>query len=264
MHYNNIDEEKFNELINKDNLTKKEEKILEPYRVKRAIIIAAGLGTRLRPLTYNTPKPLVKINGQRIIDTIIDSLYEVGIEDIYVIIGYKAKEFNVLLNKYPNLHFIHNLLFDNGNNILSVCTAGNLISNAYIIPGDLLINNIEVFKKYQYSSNALGYKIDKTDDWCIETDSNNRVIRLSPGGINCYKDTGILYWNKDDGLRLSQQVLETCQTSEGQQRYWSNVPFVIYKENYNVSLRTCEENDVVEIDTIPELIKLDPSYEEYL
>ena len=63
-------------------------KALEPYRVKRAIFIAAGFGSRLVPITLNTPKPLVRVNGKRIIDSLLDAVIAAGIEEIYIVRGY--------------------------------------------------------------------------------------------------------------------------------------------------------------------------------
>ena len=63
---------------------------LEPYRAKRAIFIAAGFGSRLVPITFNTPKPLVRVHGQRIIDGLIDACLDAGINEIYIVRGYLA------------------------------------------------------------------------------------------------------------------------------------------------------------------------------
>ena len=55
---------------------------LEPYRVKRAIFLAAGFSARLAPITFNTPKPLVQVNGTRIIDGLIDACLALDIKEI--------------------------------------------------------------------------------------------------------------------------------------------------------------------------------------
>ena len=56
-------------------------------KAERAIIMAAGLGNRMRPVTLTTPKPLVKVNGVRMIDTVIQGLHENGITEIYIVVG---------------------------------------------------------------------------------------------------------------------------------------------------------------------------------
>ena len=66
------------------------------HQVKRAVIMAAGTGTRMRPLTLTTPKPLIKVNGSRMIDTVIEALHENGIREIYVVVGYLKEQFQDL------------------------------------------------------------------------------------------------------------------------------------------------------------------------
>jgi len=256
--------EEFEKLLKKQFFSRDESEKLNTYRVKRAIIMAAGLGTRLRPITYEIPKPLLTVNGKRIIDTILDALLWNGIEEIYLIRGYLAEKFDVLLEKYPMIHMLNNLSYDQGNNILSANLAGNLLAGAYVMPADLYIKNPSIFMPYQLYSNVLGYFIEDTEDWCIETDSNGVIRRLAPGGHNCYKDTGIFYWNLEDGMQLSKDILKVCREKSGWERYWSQVSFEIYKEHYQARIRECKKEDVIEIDTISELAKLDQNYLRYL
>ena len=93
---------------------------LEPYRVKRIVFIAAGFGTRLVPITLNTPKPLVRVKGIRIIDTMLDAAVAAGIEEIIIVRGYLSEQFDQLLYKYPNIKFIENPAYNEANNISSV------------------------------------------------------------------------------------------------------------------------------------------------
>ena len=74
--------------VNNCSITEKGLAALEPYKVKKAIFLAAGFGLRLAPITLNTPKPLVRVNGQRIIDGLIDACLEAGVEEIIIVRGY--------------------------------------------------------------------------------------------------------------------------------------------------------------------------------
>lgn len=102
---------------------------LEPYRAKRAIFIAAGFGSRMVPITFNTPKPLVRVHGVRIIDRLIDACLEAGINEIYIVRGYLADQFDQLLYKYPMIKFLENPFYNEANNISSSMIARYMLSN---------------------------------------------------------------------------------------------------------------------------------------
>ena len=99
---------------------------LDPYRVKRAVLVAAGFGSRLVPITLNTPKPLIRVHGQRIIDSLLDAVLAAGIEDILIVRGYLAEQFDQLLYKYPMVKFIDNPLYNEANNISSILAARDI------------------------------------------------------------------------------------------------------------------------------------------
>ena len=137
---------------------------LDHYKTKRAVFIAAGYGSRLRPVTYQTPKPLVKVNGVRIIDTLIDGVMAAGVEEIYVVCGYLGEQFEALKEKYPNIHLVANPMYTTCNNISSVLLTRDHLRNAYVLEADLFIHNKAIFDKYLYHSSYLGIPTDETDD----------------------------------------------------------------------------------------------------
>ncbi len=155
--------------IDKSKITKKGLDALEPYRAKRAVFIAAGFGSRMVPITLNTPKPLVRVNGKRIIDTLIDACLAAGIEEIYIVRGYLAEQFDQLLYKYPMIKFLENPSYNDANNISSALVARYLLSNAYVLEADLVCSNPEIIKKYHYvltagrwSASLIGMKLTVT------------------------------------------------------------------------------------------------------
>ena len=233
---------------------------LEPYKVKRAVFLAAGFGSRLVPITLNTPKPLVKVNGKRMIDTLLDAVVAAGIEDIVIVRGYLGEQFDQLLYKYPNIKFIDNPSFNEANNISTALCARNLLANAYVMEADLVLYNPKIIRRYEYSSNLLGFPVARTDDWCLTVDATGTIKEEKVGGTDCYQMIGISYWNGEDGRRLEMDINEVYNEPGGKERYWEQVPLVYKKNNYKVKIRPCKETDIIEIDTFGELKKIDPLY----
>lgn len=232
---------------------------LEPYRVKRAIFIAAGFGSRLVPITLNTPKPLVRVKGVRMIDTLLDAVVAAGIEEIYIVRGYLGEQFDQLLYKYPNIKFIENPLFNEANNISSALLARHLMQNAYVLEADLYLSNPDLITKYQYTSNYLGVYTDFTDDWCFET--KNRVItKVKIGGNDCHHMYGVSYWNEEAGAKLYDDIKKVYEMPGGKERYWDQVSLEYCLSNYTVEVRECTFDDIVEIDSFADLKKIDPIY----
>ncbi len=233
---------------------------LEPYRAKRAVFIAAGFGSRLVPITFNTPKPLVRVKGTRIIDHLLDACLEAGIEEIYIVRGYLAEQFDQLLYKYPMVKFLENPVYNEANNISSSLIAKDLLSNAYVFEADLLLSNPAIITRYHYTSDFLAIKKDRTDDWCFEV-KDGVITEEKVGGEDCWQMVGISYWNEEDGKKLAQDIPEVFSTPGGKERYWEQVPLVYKKKNYAVEVRECFDKDIVEIDTFKELKKIDPTYD---
>ena len=233
---------------------------LEPYRAKRAIFIAAGFGSRLVPITFNTPKPLVRVHGQRIIDGLIDACLDAGINEIYIVRGYLAEQFDQLLYKYPMIIFLENPVYNEANNISSAMVARYMLSNAYVFEADLLISNPKIITKYHYTSDFLAIKKDRTDDWCFIV-KDGVIVEEKVGGLDCWQMVGISYWNEEDGHKLSDDIKMTYEQPGGKERYWEQVPLVFCKKHYKVEVRECQENDIIEIDTFRELKAIDKTYD---
>lgn len=235
---------------------------LEPYRAKRAIFIAAGFGTRLVPITFNTPKPLVRVHGVRIIDRLIDACLDAGINEIYIVRGYLGELFDQLLYKYPMIKFLENPVYNEANNISSSLVARYMLSNAYVFEADLLISNPAIIKKYHYTSDFLAIKKERSDDWCFKVKDGIIVEEKVGGeGDDIWQMVGISYWNEVDGHKLSQDIQDVYSSPGGKERYWEQVPLVYRKERYAVEVSGCHDEDIVEIDTFNELKAIDKTYD---
>ncbi len=233
---------------------------LEPYKAKRAVFVAAGFGTRLVPVTLNTPKPLVRVHGKRIIDGLIDAVLAAGITEIYIVRGYLAEQFDQLLYKYPMIKFIENPAYMETNNISSALCARYLFSNAYLFEADLLLRKPELITRYQYCSNFLGFHKDRSDDWCF-TVKDGYIATHKIGGVDCYQEYGISYWDGESGRKLASDLKEAYEMPGGKEWFWTQIPLSVFHDNYKVEVRECCEGDIVEIDTFRELKTIDKSYD---
>lgn len=259
---NKIISELLNErLIDNDNIiTKKGLKELEPYRVKRAIFLAAGFGSRMVPITLNTPKPLVLVKGKRIIETLLEAVVKAEIPEIIIVTGYLGEQFEILLKKYPNIKIVENKLYNEANNISSAYLIRDKLQNSYVLESDIVLYNKNLIRKYEYNTNFIGKYVDITDDWCFET-KNGIITKQKIGGYNCHQMYGISYYDAKDGQQLCKDINEVYNMPGGKEKYWDQVPLDVCKQNYKIVVRECHEKDIIEIDTFNELKKVDPIYD---
>ena len=232
---------------------------LEPYRVKKAIFMAAGFGSRMVPVTLNTPKPLIQVHGKRIIESLLDAVLDVGITDITIVRGYLGEQFDLLLKKYPMIKFVENPIFNEANNISSAYVVRDMLSNAYVLESDLLLYNKEIIRKYEYTTNYLGMPTDRTDDWCFET-KKGYITKVKVGGENVHHMFGISYWTKEDGEKMESDIEKVFKSPGGKERYWDEVALRECIKNYKVWVREVEKGDIIEIDTYNELKQIDSIY----
>ena len=247
-------------LLRGDELTADGLKLLEPYKVRRAVFIAAGMGERLLPITLNTPKPLVRVHGKRIIDGLIDACLAADITEIYIVRGYLGEQFDLLTKKYPTVHFIDNPLYSETNNISSAVLAAKFFSRAYVLEGDLLIHNPALIRRYEFAPNFLGIQMARSDDWCF-TVRDGVIVEQKVGGLDCWQEVGISYWDDTSAAQLAIDIPKAFDLPGGRERYWDQVPLAIFPKNYRVEVRPCTKADIVEIDTFRELKAIDRAYD---
>lgn len=233
---------------------------LEPYRVKRAVVMGAGFGSRMMPATKDRPKPMVTVNGKRIIETLLEAMVAVGITDITIVRGYQKEKYDELLVKYPFLNLVDNDDYATTNNISSVMKVLDKIEGGiYLCEADLYITNPNVITKYQYTSNILGSYSLETDDWSFRM-QDGHIVDYQQGNTYCYNYYGISYWTADDCTKLRNDWSEIYATDEGKDVFWEIVPLKLRKEKYQVEIRECQKSDIMEIDNYYELATLDQKY----
>ena len=232
---------------------------LEPYRVKKAIFMAAGFGSRMVPVTLNTPKPLIKVHGKKIIETLLDAVLRAGITDITIVRGYLGEQFDLLSKKYPMIKFVENPIYNEANNISSAYVIRDMLANAYVLESDLLLYNPDIIRKYEYTTNYLGLPVERTDDWCFDT-KKGYITKVRVGGENVHQMYGISYWTPEDAEKMEEDIEHVFKSPGGKERYWDEVALRDCIKHYHVWVREVEKGDIIEIDTYNELKQIDSVY----
>jgi len=146
------------------------------YKVDNAIIMAAGVSSRFAPLSYERPKTFTEVKGEILIERQIKQLQTAGISDIYVIVGYKAEQFEYLIEKF-GVHIILNSEYMIRNNHSSIFAARSIIKNTYICSADnyFQINPFE--KEVDDSYYAAVYAEGETNEWCMQEDDDGYMMK---------------------------------------------------------------------------------------
>lgn len=225
--------------------------------------MAAGIGKRMQPLTFETPKPLVKVNGVRMIDTVVDGLRTNGINEIYVVVGHLKEQF-FEWGKEKEVQIIENPYYDTCNNISSLYVARDHLGDCIILDGDQIIYNPAILDPHFTLSgyNAVWCEGD-TDEWLMNVEDGVVKSCSRSGGSHGWQLYSISRWTAEDGKKLRRH-LEYEFDRGNRQIYWDDVAMFCHFEDYKLGIREMQESDIIEIDGLDELVAIDHSYQSYM
>lgn len=226
-----------------------------------AILMAAGLGSRMRPITENKPKPLVEVFGKPMIETMIEGLQTRGISEYYIVVGYLKEQFEYLTTKYDGIHLVENKEYLEKNNISSIRAVCDVMKkhDVFICESDIYVSDSTIFDEVPdyscyYGKMVPGY----SDDWVFDM-KDDKIIRVGKCGTDCYNMVGVAYFKKNDAAIIADGILEAYKHEGHEQLYWDEVVNSKLGE-LSLGIKPVLGSQIVEIDTVDELKAVDSSY----
>ena len=227
-------------------------------KVENAVIMAAGTSSRFAPLSYEMPKGLITVKGEVLIERQIRQLREAGINDIYVVTGFKAEEFAYLADKF-GIKLVHNPYYDTKNNNASIKAVEDILSNTYVCSADNYFNRNPFTDTVDTAYYAAVYSDGPTNEWCMETDSEGWINKVTVGGENAWYMLGHTFWDKefsDTFMQIFDSIYDDPSTAD---KLWESI-YMEHLEQLHMKIKKYPSDFIFEFDTLDELRTFDKSY----
>ncbi len=220
-------------------------------RPKKAIILAAGFGMRMVPINTEMPKGLIEVHGEPLIERLIKQLHEVGIREIYVVVGFMKERYEYLIDEY-GVELVVNKDYATKNNIYSLKRIKDKLENAYIIPCDIWCKDNPFRSSELYSWYMVNDSL--TSDSPVRVNRKMELVRVSDDSFGNAM-IGICYLTKEDASEVSMRIEELCKDPHNDGAFWEEA---LYDQNRMIiKARVVKSSDIVEINTYEQLHKLD-------
>lgn len=237
-------------------LTEQADRLLEENAPRRAVILAAGFGMRMIPINVETPKALIRVKGEVLIERLIRQLHEVGIHEIYVVVGFMKEHFEYLIDDF-GVELVVNAEFAESNNLHSLNLVRDKLSNAYILPCDIWCRTNPFSKQELYP----WYMVEDVEDEHSAVRLNRKQQLVMTGrNQNGNQMVGISYITKQFAPVLRQRLEEMSQDRTCSQSFWEEA---LYQNGKMVVwAKVAAAQEVVEINTYEQLRELDQGAEQ--
>ncbi|WP_332810577.1 phosphocholine cytidylyltransferase family protein [Sphingomonas sp.] len=196
--------------------------------ITKAIILSAGKGSRLLPLTETRPKCLIDLAGRSLLEWQLDALAANGIDDAVVVTGFRDELVDQVVAERPRVRTLFNPFYHVADNLGSVWLArGEFDRDVLLINGDTLVSPALVAKVLAGARRAITVTVDEKDDYDADDmkvlREGERLLRigkaLEPGQYNA-ESIGLLAFLGNGGGRFTAQVDRMMHTAEGTRRWY--------------------------------------------
>lgn len=257
-----------NLLYKKDNalrLSNEGLSILNRYKVDQALILAAGFGSRFVPLSFDTPKGLLKVYNERMVERQIKHLQEAGIYDITIVVGYLKEKFEYLIDKY-GVKLLYNPEYSTKNTIATVYHARHLLynKNTYILSSDNWIrhNMYHTYEPHSWYSSV--FMEGKTGEYVLHTKANGNIKSIEVGGRDAYVMYGSVYFDRDFANAFLPILEEYYHKPGSAGMYWEDVWKEILDKKLpfdsSMYINIQDSDNVYEFENLEELRAFDEYY----
>ena len=246
-----------------DNNMQLTDKARQEIRVKaprNAIILAAGFGMRMVPINTSTPKALLEVNGEILIERTIRQLHEVGITNITVVVGFMKEQFEYLIDEY-GVDLAVNSEYATRNNLHSLAYVAGRIDNSYIIPCDIWCAVNPYSRTEPYSWYMVSDKMD--EDSTVRVNRKRELVTI-PEKEAGNAMIGITYLTGREAAVVRENLRKMDTDEDFDDEFWERALYgggsaapVIQKDRMILQAKTVSASDFVEINTYEQLRELD-------
>lgn len=228
------------------------------YKVDNAVIMAAGTSSRFCPLSYEKPKALTEVRGEILIERQIRQLHEAGIEEIYLVTGYKKEYFSYLKDKF-NVKLIENKEYLTRNNNSSIHAAKDVIRNSYICSSDNYFSENPFEAEVESTYYSTVWADGQTDEWCISENKDGIITDVHIGGEKSWYMLGHVFWSQDFSEKFIKILESEYDRSETASKLWETI-YIDHIKELKMKSKHYPDNFIMEFDTLEELRLFDSKY----
>jgi CTP:phosphocholine cytidylyltransferase-like protein/thiamine kinase-like enzyme len=241
-------------------VTEKGYDLLREYRVDNAVIMAAGFGSRFVPLSYELPKGLLEVFGERMVERQIRQLLEASVTDITIVVGYLKEKFEYLIDKY-GVKLVYNPDYAVKNNLSTLYHVRHLLKNTYILSSDNYMTE-NLYNTYEFDSWYSAVKAEgDTAEWCITVDKTDRIRKIEVGGRDQWFMYGPVYFSKGFSDAIVPLIEQTYHQPGSNNFFWEDV-LREHIDTLQMYINKQRDNVVYEFENLEELRAFDPTYKE--
>ena len=229
-------------------------------KVDNAIIMAAGTSSRFAPLSYERHKAMTVVKGEVLIERQLGQMKEAGIPEIFIVTGYKAEQFEYLVDKY-GVKLIQNPDYLSRNNNGSIWAAREVLQNSYICSSDNYFSSNPFESDVSDAYYAAEYADGHTNEWCMTEDDEGYINSVTIGGDHAWYMLGHTFWSEQFSSSFLSILKEEYKLEETKDKLWEKI-FMAHLDVLKMRIRKYEPGVIYEFDTMDELREFDETYRE--